>query len=84
MTHALLSTFHLLLLVSLPDLRQEVIFKERVHAVIRLPAPFAAGQRVVHIFGPRVDNALPPRVRLERNLRAGEGFNGAVAELARR
>src|SRR5512144_2608084 len=78
---AVLRVCKLLLAVALPDLRQEIAVKEGVDIVLGTPAPFLACKRVVHILWPRVDNALAARVRLEGDLRIGEGFEGAVAEL---
>ena len=68
--------------VSLPYLGQEILIEEFIHVVIGLPMPFGTRQGVVHIFGPRVDDALPARVGCECDLCTGEGFLGTVAELA--
>lgn len=38
--------------VALADLGDEVVIEEFIHIVIGLPAPFRAGERVVHILRP--------------------------------
>jgi len=60
--------------VALADLRDEVVIEEFIHIVIGLPAPFGAGERVVYILRPGIDDALAARIGLEGDLRAGEGW----------
>ena len=71
-----------LLPISLSDLRQKIFIEESILIVVRLPAPIFAGERVIHILRPRVDDALAARIGLEDNVRAGESLQRALTESA--